>query len=342
MMLLRRGVLFSASTAFLQIIFLPLAANGQTGSNQSTSVQADVELQHPAQSLAFSLGLPADTAVKLNEAVAGHNYIAAEKLLLSELQIDQTSPRAARLLAYLGSVYFLNHDYLSAAVAWKKSDAMQPIEPSLQFSLAMAYVQIGHPAWATPVLEKLSSQSPANPLYPYWLGRLDYDAQHYADAIAHIEKAVELDPKMARAYDNLGLCYFAQNDNDRAIINYQKAIALNNEAATPSAVPYLNLAIAQQSLNQSDQAETNIREALRIDPKLAPAHYRLASILEDKGKLQSAIEELSEAAKLDDQYAEPHLALARIYKKLNLTEEANEQVHIYQRLHAPSEPHRQQ
>ena len=338
MMFPRRGILFCAKLAFLQLGLLPILANGQAARNQPVQVQSAIEDQTSAQSLAFSLGLPADTASKLSQAVTGHNYIAAEKLLLNELEPDQTSPRAAHLLAYLGSIYFLNHDSLNAAVAWKKSDALHPLDPSLQFSLAMAYVQIGHPAWASPLLEKLSTQSASNPLYHYWLGRLDYDDQHYAEAIQHLEKAIEFDPKMARAYDNLGLCYFAQNDNDRAIANFKRAIALNSEAATPSAWPYLNLAIAQQSLNQPDQAETNAREALRIDPKLAPAHYRLASILEDKNQLQPAIEELNHAVQLDDHYAEPHLALAHIYKKLNRAEQANQEVQIYQRLHNQSQP----
>ncbi len=341
MMFPRRGVLFGAKLALVQLSVLPILANGQASPNQPAQPQSTVEEQSSAQSLAFSLGLPADTASQLSQAVAGHNYIAAEKLLLKELEPDQTSPRATHLLAYLGSIYFLNHDYLNAAVAWKKSDALQPLDPSLQFSLAMAYVQIGHPAWAAPLLEKLSTESPTNPLYPYWLGRLDYDAQHYASAIGHLQKAIELDPKMARAYDNLGLCYFAQNDNNRAIANYQRAIAVNTELSTPSAWPYLNLAIAQQSLSQPDQAEANVREALRLDPKLAPAHYRLASILEDKHQFEGAVTELIQAVQMDEHYEEPHLALAHIYKKLNRPEQANQEVQIYQRLHNQSQPNPQ-
>ena len=108
-------------------------------------------------------------------AVSDHDYITAEKLLLAEIERDPHSPRAARLLAYAGTVYFLNQDYMNAAMAWKKSEAIAPLDPQLRFPLAMAYIRMAHPDWARPVLESLAAQNDKDALYPYWLGRLDYD-----------------------------------------------------------------------------------------------------------------------------------------------------------------------
>jgi len=78
------------------------------------------------------------------------DFIAAEKLLLAEIDRDPRSARAARLLSYAGTVYFLNQDYMNAAVAWKKSEAIAPLDPKLRFSLAMAYIRMAHPDWARP------------------------------------------------------------------------------------------------------------------------------------------------------------------------------------------------
>jgi tetratricopeptide (TPR) repeat protein len=287
-----------------------------------------------AQSAVPALDLTPEKVSHLNAAVAAHDYVAAEALLLKEIEPDPHSARAARLLAYLGSVYFLNQDYLNAAIAWKKSDAITPLGSDLRFSLAMAYIRISHPDWARPVLEALFAHDSKNALYPYWLGRLDYDAQHYPEATRRFQQAIVLDPMMARAYDNLGLCYFYQNENGLAVKNFNRAIELDRNASQPSPWPYLNLAVTLQFLGHTQEAEANLREALRLDPQLAQAHYRLGNVLEYQGRLEAALPEFKEAIRLDDKYAEPHIALAQIYNRLGKKDAAGEEVRIYLRLQA--------
>jgi len=300
--------------------------------------QNSVEESAPSASPIRSLGLTDTQATELQRAVGTRDYVTAEKLLLSEINKDPHSPRAAKLLAYVGSVYFLNADYLNAAIAWKKSDTIMPLEPTLQFSLAMAYIRISHSDWARPLLETLATGNPKEGLYPYWLGRLAYDGHDYPGAIKHFQHAIELSPRMARAYDNLGLCYYYQNENDLAIENYEKAIALNKGAPFPSPWPYLNLAITLQFLNKYDEAERDLREALRIDPEFKQAHLQLGIAMEQEGRLQEAITELREAARIDANYPEPHMAMARILHKLGQEDAARAEVQVYLKLHPPSTP----
>ncbi len=298
--------------------------------------QAVAEEPSQSTSLIESLGLSDATKLQLRQAIEARDYITAEKLLLAEIARDPHSPQAASRLDYVGNVYFLDHDYLNAAIAWKKSETITPLAPSLRFSLAMAYVRMGHPDWARSVIESLMVENKDEALYPYWLGRLDYDGHEYTRAIGHFQHAIELAPNMARAYDNLGLCYYYQNQNALAIDNYKKAIELDRNSPRPSPWPYLNLAIAQQFLNQPNDAETNLHEAIRLDPQLAPAHFQLGTVLEDTGRLDAAIIELDKAAKLDVAYAEPHMAMARIYHKLGREKDAREEVQTYLRLHRNS------
>jgi tetratricopeptide (TPR) repeat protein len=299
-----------------------------------TLAQSSSEAPAPGTAPPSSLDLSPEKVSHLKTAVAAHDYLAAEKLLIDEIEPDPHSLRAAPLLAYLGSVYFLNHDYLNAAVAWKKSDAIRPLAPDLQFSLAMAYIKISHPDWARPVLESLSAHDTKNALYPYWLGRLDYDAQHYPEAIHRFQQAITLDPTMGRAYDNLGLCYFYQNQTELAVKNFNRAIELDRQMLRPSASPYLNLAVALQFMGHAQAAETNLREALRLDPQLAAAHYHLGNLLQERGQLDAAVQEQLAAVRLDDKYAEPHVALAHIYNQQGRKDAAQEEVRIYLRLHA--------
>jgi tetratricopeptide (TPR) repeat protein len=292
----------------------------------------------PQASLVDSLQLAPEAANHLQHAMESRDYIAAEKLLLGEIERDPHSARAAHLLAYAGTVYFLNQDYMNAAIAWKKSEAIASLDPKLRFSLAMAYIHLARPNWARTELESLAAQNEKDALYPFWLGRLDYDGHEYNRAIRNFQHAIALDPRMARAYDNLGLCYFYQNQNDLAVENYEKAIELDRGSEHPSAWPYLNLAITQQFLNRLPDAEKNLREAIRLDPGFTKAHFQLGTVLEDLQMPVAALDELKEAARLDPAYPEPHMALARVYHKLGQEASAREEVKTYLSLHPHSTP----
>lgn len=315
-------------SALLLFNLLAVACNGQSAADDPAPPPSPIE----------SLGLAPAQVSQLRQSIDAHDYIAAEELLLAEISRDPHSTQAARLLAYAGSVYFLNHDFMNAAIAWKKSEAIAPLDARLQFSLAMAYIRIARPDWARTVLESLAAANPKEALYPYWLGRLDYDGHEYIPAIHHFQHTVELAPQMARAYDNLGLCYYYENHNDLAIENYKKAIDLDRASPHPSPWPYLNLAITQQFINQLPDAEANLRQAIRLDPNVAQAHFRLGTVLEDFNRLQDAAAELREAARIDPDYPEPHMAMARVYHKLGQDPQAREEVQIYLRLHPQSNP----
>lgn len=292
----------------------------------------------PPETAIGSLQLSPEAAGQLQKAMNEHDYINAEKLLLAEIDRDSHSARAARLLAYAGAVYFRNQDYMNAAIAWKKSEAIAPLAPNVRLSLAMAYIRISHPDWARTVLVALAAQNDKAAIYPYWLGRLAYDGHEYNQAIEYFKQAIKLDPEMARAYDNLGLCYYYQNQNDLAVSNYEKSIELERGSAHASAWPYLNLAITQQFLNRLPEAEKNLREAIRIEPDLAKAHFQLGTVLDDLDRPQEALAELREAARLDAAYPEPHMAMARLLHKLGRESDAKEEVHTYLQLRGHSTP----
>lgn len=288
----------------------------------------------PAFSRIESLDLPPATASQLQQDMESHDYISAEKILLPQIQQDPHSSRAAGLLDFIGGVYFLDHDYFHAAVAWNKAQSIAPLQPSLRFSLAMTYIRMGHTDWARKLLERLSSEDPKNAIYVYWLGRLDFVEHAYSRAILQLKNAISLDPGMARAYDNLGLCYYHQNQNTEAVENFRKAIDLDRGSPQPSAWPYLNLAITLQILNQPAEAEANLRQAIQLDPSLAQAHFQLGNVLERMGRTQDAISEFRQAAQLDPAYPEPHFALARLYRTTGQDSQARQEVQIYLRLNA--------
>lgn len=259
-----------------------------------------------------SAGLTAGRRASIARALAAGAYDQAEALLLEEVKLNPGSPELLRLL---GGVRFMHHEYLGAAIAFKKAEALAPLDERSRFTLAMSYVVLGHRDWARPELQKLVQSAPRNALYRYWTARLDYDDNRYAAAIESLSQAVALDPRMVKAHDSLGLCYEALGRQDDALRSYQEAVRLNREASPVSPWPPLNLGLLLTRLDRLDEAEPLFRESVRIDPRFPRGHYQLGTALEKKGRAEEAVKELEEAARLDASYAEPHYALARLYRR---------------------------
>jgi tetratricopeptide (TPR) repeat protein len=269
---------------------------------------------------------------ELESALEKKDYKKAETILVEEAKRDPTSVRAANLLEFAGGIFFLDGEYLNSAIAWKKAEAIAPLDERSRFTLAMAYVKLDRRQWARSELKKLALAQPRNPLYLYWLARLDYDSQQYLEAIGSLRTVTELDPKMLRAYDLLGLCYDYLGRIEEAIMNFSRAVELNRLQSKPSPWPNLDMAISQMELNQLPQAESNLREAIGYDSQLPQARYQLGRVLEKQGKYQEAVQALNAAAGLDPAYPEPHYLLGRIYQKLAHNQLANAEVQRFQQL----------
>jgi Flp pilus assembly protein TadD len=294
---------------------------------------------------------PADVAVRdladlhldgklrdeLEDAIGRHDYTRAETILVGEAERDPKSVRAAKLLSLAGGVFFLDGKFLNSAIAWKKAEAIAPLDDRSRFTLSMSYIKLNRRDWARLELEKLAVARPDNPLYLYWLARLDYDAQNYTAATARLRRVLELEPEMMRAYDTLGLCYDYLGQFDEAIKNFNIAADLNRQQPKPSPWPHVDLAISLVSVNRLPEAERSLREAISYDATLPQAHYQLGRVLEMQGGLQEAVQELNQAAALEPAYPEPHLLLGRIYHRLGQAQGAKTEIERYQELKkAPS------
>jgi tetratricopeptide (TPR) repeat protein len=266
---------------------------------------------------------------RIAEALRTGAYDRAEALLL---EAAEAQPRSAEVLRQLGGVFLATGRPLNAAVALKKAEALEPLDEPSRFTLVMSYVALGRRGWARPELARLVEAAPANPLYPYWVARLDYDEGQYATAVTGLRRALELDPGFMRAHDNLGLCYEALGRFDEAVRSWEEAIRLNDAQKAKSPWPSLNLGLMLTRLDRLDEAEGRFREALRCDSRFAQAHYQLGVALEKKGRASEAVVELEEAARLDPVFAEPQYALARLYRRAGEAPKADQALRRFQEI----------
>lgn len=273
----------------------------------------------------------------LSEAVRARDYTRAEVLLAGEVE---RNPKSQVLLTTLGGIFFMDGKPLNCAIAMKRAEALAPLAAQHQFTLALSYIIMNHRDWARPELEKLAYANPRSPLYPYWLGRIDYDAMQFKAAEAHLQKALNLDAKFMKAYDNLGLTYEALGQFADAIRVYRQAILMNRAQPSPSPWPPLNLGTLLVKLGKLDEAEVYLDESLKYDPRFPKAHYQMGLLLEKQTKDPQACEELLEAARNDPHYPEPHYLLGRIYARNGDKPKADAEWQTFQKLKLDSPQNR--
>jgi tetratricopeptide (TPR) repeat protein len=304
------------------------------GSRDATSLRA-AEMGGVASDLAVPAGTPRRDAIA--RAIAAAEWDEAAR----QIAVDVEQVPRPRPLLVLASQVFLNaRRPLNAAVALKKAEALAPLEPQLRLRLALAYVAMGRGDWAKPELERVVREDPNELRAVYWLGRLDYDAGHYASAIARFEAVLRRDPSFVRAYDNLGLCYDAQHQPELALARFREAVRLNRADGAPSPWPPVNLALFLRQRNQPAEAERLLREALGYDRAHPEAHYALGTLLETMDRLDEAIAELIAATRARSGYAEPHYALARIHRRRGDAASADAALAEFRRLRDADEDRR--
>lgn len=285
--------------------------------------------------LAAELPLAAERRAELDTALKTRDYRRAETILVDEIN---RQPQSRALLTFAARLFFLDGQYLNAAIAYKKAEAIKPLDAPSRFTLAMAYVKLNRREWARPELERLAAEEPQNPLYVYWQGRLDYDAQRYAEAVEKFKRVIALDARFMRAWDNLGLCYEWLGKSDEAVRSYREAIRLNREQRPGSPWPHLNYAVLLIQKNELGEAEAQLKEGLNCDAQFAPAYFQLGVIYDKQQKYRAAVAALERAAQCDMNYAEPHYLLSRLYRRLGENDKSKAALETYQRLKKLTRP----
>jgi tetratricopeptide (TPR) repeat protein len=276
-----------------------------------------------------SWNIPADARDAITSGLKAGDYDRVEVTLV---KLVEQEPKSPHLLTFLARVFFIDRKYLNCAIALKKAERLEPLKESDQFTLALCYVILKRADWASQEFEKLARANPGNALYPYWQGRVAYDGYAYQAAIEKFNKALELDPQLSRAYDNLGLCYEAMSDNESAVKCYERAVSLNRRRLPSSPWPPLNYGMLLLRQDALDQAEALLREAVNLGPRMALTHHQLGIVLAKQKRYSDAVLELRKAAELDPTYPEAHLTLANVYRQMSQKELADGELSTFQKL----------
>lgn len=162
-------------------------------------------------------------------------------------------------------------------------------------------------AEARSAVQQHADQAAANGWVAAALGRVLDQEKKYGEAEAQIKKAAELLPSEPAPWVYLGEAYLHQNKQGEAGAAFRKAAELAQAKAGGEAAYFLG--VAQQRLNQYDQALASFGRAAAPSPALLP--YQIGVTRAFQGKWAEAAAELDRALGLDS-----GLAYAYYYRGL--------------------------
>lgn len=237
-------------------------------------------------------GVPAQ-----NEAAAQPPSVADVRSLMAQGKLDEAQrklevlaaeqPEPAGVERLRGIVDYENNRMAEAEAAFARAIAQDPSDLEAMQMRGVVLYRMGKPEDAIPLLEKA----------------------HAAEPIANA------DPNYV-----LGLCYIgAERYNDA-----RRAFAEQYGFAPDSAAAWLVTARMLFRQEQPAPAETDARQAIKLDPHMPLAHRLLGEIALAKGDLRAAIVELDEERAIDPLDGETYDRLGDAYLRSGQAARAQE------------------
>jgi tetratricopeptide (TPR) repeat protein len=156
-------------------------------------------------------------------------------------------------------------------------------------------------------------------------GRLGTKLGLWQEAEQSLLRAFRVNSNVAEIYDTLGLLYMKRDDiADKtsslkmAREYFQRGLQLEEIARRLTLLGVTNL-----ELEEMTTAESNFREAIKLDPNYAEAYFNLAVMMPEEMKEQR-IMLLRKAVQLDPDYAPGHRELGWTYRKQNNYKDAED------------------
>ena len=94
----------------------------------------------------------------------------------------------------------------------------------------------------------------------YYRGTVYYTVGRYVEAIASLDRSINVSPDFASSYNNRGTAYSRMGQYERAIQDYDKALSLNPAAVTT----YFNRGYDHARLGRLSEAERDFVKAIEL------------------------------------------------------------------------------
>ena len=214
--------------------------------------------------------------------------------------------------------------YLALAIAYFKTDKYEQsittlknyieFNPNSDFAysmLAKNYYILGQYLTAKKHMKTAIKIKPTS-IYRFELAKIEYNAGEFANALLNLE-IIEPEYQYPEIYNYIGLCNLGLKRYELAIINFNKAIILDNKRA----IYYYNLAQCYKQLDDKNNYVKYMNTALQVTPVLYQDYIDLSCIYYNTGKINLAVKMLQDGIQANPDSKPLYLALFNLYDRLD-------------------------
>ena len=148
------------------------------------------------------------------------------------------------------------------------------------------------------------------------------ESGQFEKAIRESEQAIHLNPKLAWAFNTRGVARNGLRNPEKAIEDLNRAIELDPKYAWP----YSNRSNSHYWLKNYRQSLKDADKAIELDPRLSSAHFRRGRALASLNEMEEAVRSFDKAIQLDPMDSGFFWNRGRAFLKLNKKESAMEDI----------------
>ena len=275
-------------------------------------------------------GAAVDDDMRQDWAVA---LLAANEPAQAVAVLQNSSGVAAsgQLQEVLGEAEERLQHYELAAQHFKRAAELDPSEANL-YGYGVELMRHWTFPSAIQVLSFALQRYPESDRLRSALGIAYYGNANYTKAVPVFAGLLAKEPNSSTAADLLGRSCSAlggaQQDGCTSLRSFAEKHPDNAQASLFAGVAILHQAADEQD---TEAAERLLKNALRVDPKLADAWYQLAVLQQTRGDWAGSIDLLQHALRVRPDYPEAHYRMARAYSHMGKHDEAQKEIALQQK-----------
>lgn len=223
---------------------------------------------------------------------------------LEKASRDEPSEISCTLLGVIQADLELTNE---ARESYRRAISIDPAHLEAYYNLAVS-LRFDQKQEAIALLQKAIDIDPTYALAHRELGWLFRRTDQFPDAEYHLRRAIELDSSDGWAYIYLGNLMWTSGD----LTSAEKAFTKSIEVWPDRSIPYWCLGHFRESQGKDSEAENLYSKALKIDPCDSQANWRFGSYLIDIGDSQKAKGYLHRALELDPSDKRARAALSAL------------------------------
>jgi len=269
-------------------------------------------------------------ALQMAKLLYDHARVPEARQLL--LQLEENGVVSAALQALLGNCYESERQPGLALQAYHRAIEADPKRIDYYEDLIALLLYLRKTDDALVEVKRAIGVAPNDVRAWVWKGNAELQRNSAKDAMESYQRAAKLDSSNADATLGIATVYFVTGQTDEAIAEYRAGIARFPGDARFYIACAEMLVGSPDSIKLQAQAESLLRQAIKLTPQSAEARYLLGQLALQEGRLKEALDELTRSVQSDPDRSKPHFALSGVYRRMGRAEDAAKEFALYQKL----------